>query len=445
MIQSNALGVTAISIGEIDFSWQQVVAVVIVTIIGILIYRFSRRRIKKYADLHDLTSTHLNSITILTNTTIFFLWVLGMIFFLGFNYSFVDFGSFSVTLTGLLGILCLILLAKIADAFLSARIIEEMHHRLDTEFLQSQYGIKEQRSNITKIIQYCLITLVLIAALPILGLDFNFHTFHLRDREIDLMLTKVLSAFLVILLARIIMWMLINLFLYGWYQRNQIDLGKQYAYNQLISYVLYLFAVIIAMQYLGLDFTLLWAGAAALLVGIGIALQQVISDFFSGLVILFERSVEVGDFLDFGNYRGTVKKIGLRASIIETLERKDVILPNSKLVNESVINWTRTRKVTRFEVIVGAAYGSDTKLVKSTLLEAVQGVKGVLYEPKPFVRFINFGDSSLDFSLLFFSEEVMSIEDVKSDIRFAVDAAFRASGIAIPFPQRDVWIKTSNK
>ena len=103
--------------------------------------------------------------------------------------------------------------------------------------------------------------------------------------------------------------------------------------------------MIFALKWMAIDLTLLLAGAAALLVGIGIALQQVISDFFSGLVILFERSVEVGDFLDFGAYRGTVKKIGLRASIIETIERKDVVIPNSHLVNERVTNWSSTRVV----------------------------------------------------------------------------------------------------
>ena len=255
--------------------------------------------------------------------------------------------------------------------------------------------------------------------------------------------TTQLKCSFCLLVARLLLWLTINIFLYGWYKREKIDLGKQYAYNQLLSYVVYFFAVIIAVQSMGINLTLLLAGAAALLVGVGIALQQVISDFFSGLVILFERSVEVGDFLEFDNYKGTVKKIGLRASVIETLESKDVIIPNSYLVNDKVTNWSGPRITTRFDVSVGTAYGSDTTLVRRLLLQAAQETEGVLKVPRPFVRFSDFGDSSLDFVLFFFSDRVRTIEDVKSALRFKIDELFRSHDVQIPFPQRDIWFKNN--
>jgi len=158
-------------------------------------------------------------------------------------------------------------------------------------------------------------------------------------------------------------------------------------------------------------------------------------------VILFERSVEVGDFLDFGTDRGTIKKIGLRASIVETVEKKQIIVPNSQLVNDRVYNWSGKSISTRFEVSVGVAYGSDTQLVKNVLLEAAALTSQVQKEPKPFVRFVGFGDSSLDFELLFYTKRIRYVEDVKSDLRFTIDGLFRTNKIEIPFPQKDVWIK----
>ena len=227
----------------------------------------------------------------------------------------------------------------------------------------------------------------------------NLQPLQINDK-FSISLAQVLTVILIVMIIRLLLWIVINIILYGWYKAKQIDLGKQYAYNQLLSYIIYFIAIIFTLQYLQIDLTLFLAGAAALLVGIGIALQQVFSDFFSGLVILFERSVEVGDFLDIGPERGVVKKIGLRASVLETPQRKDVIVPNSQLVNNRVANWSSTRAMTRFDVEVGVAYGSDTTQVKSLLIDAAARNKNILAYPKPTVRLINFGDNSLDLSLI---------------------------------------------
>ncbi len=332
----------------------------------------------------------------------------------------------------------LIVIARIADKLISSRLLEELESQTQRDIYKDQYGKKSQ-SNITRIVQYALG--IIVATFLIRQFDLD-HTFQFGENQsVSISITEVLLFFLIILVARLLLWLTVNLFLYGWYKREKIDLGKQYAYNQLLAYIVYFFAIIFAVQSMGIKLTLLLAGAAALLVGVGIALQQVISDFFSGLVILFERSVEVGDFLDFGAYRGTIKKIGLRASIVETLERKEVIIPNSHLVNDRVTNWTRTRMTTRFDVSVGTAYGSDTTLVKRLLLEAANATDGVMKNPPAFVRFMDFGASSLDFKVYFFSDKVRNIEDIKSNLRFRIDDIFREHNISIPFPQRDLWFK----
>jgi len=441
-MQANFLESQIFSLGELSFTWGQGALWLILSICTIMVLGFTRRALNKYATAHELPPAQISRISILSYATILLIWLVTSIYVLGLDYSIISRSSIDLKVTGILGVICIILLARIADALISARILEEMENRHALEILQGQYGAKDQRTKIIKLIHYSLITVVLAVAVRLFDADRTLLRFNEgTDSEVTITIINIISAILVVLIARVIFWMLVNLFLYGWYHRNRIDLGKQYAYNQLLSYVIYTFAVIVAMQYLGLNFTLLWAGAAALLVGIGIALQQVISDFFSGLVLLFERSVEVGDFLDFGTYAGTVKKIGLRASIIETLERKDIFIPNSQLVNQNVINLTSTRPITRFQVDVGVAYGSDTAKVKELLLSTVQEVDGVMKSPVPFVRFVDFGSSSLDFSVLFYSVDMIHIEDIKSNIRFAIDQAFRDADIEVPFPQRDVWIK----
>ena len=426
-------------LGEHAFLGRHILLGTVTLILFFFGYKISKKWLHTYSEKHQLPQKTFSSL----NRLLVFNWLIALVIFLSLalalNPVIESIGEYDLTMSNLLLILLVIFIAKLADTFISARIVEEMAARGEEEPVKGVHTAQEKKSDITRIIQYSLITIVLIIILPFLKIDVNLHTVTINDSAIAIKLTNVLSAVLVILFARILVWLSINILLYGWYQNQRIDHGKQYAYNQLLSYIVYMIAFIIALQYVGFNLTLLWAGGAALLVGIGFALQQTISDFFSGLVILFERSLEAGDFLDFGDMQGTVKKIGLRASIVETLERKDLIIPNSKLVNENVINWTKTKPTTRFDVLVGVAYGSDLDLVKQNLLQSAMDVRGVLLSPKPFVRFLNFGDSSLDFGLFFFSMNVTNIEDIKSDLRFKIDQVFRENGVEIPFPQRVVW------
>ncbi|MEM1122094.1 MAG: mechanosensitive ion channel domain-containing protein, partial [Bacteroidota bacterium] len=196
-----------------------------------------------------------------------------------------------------------------------------------------------------------------------------------------------------------------------------------------------------ALHFLQINMTVLWGGLAALLVGVGLGLQQTFNDLFSGLVLLFERGIEVGEILEIDGEVGSLKKIGLRTSVIESRDNITIIVPNSKLVVSNVINWTHYDNKVRFRISVGVAYGSDTALVKKILLKTAKAHPNILKRPAPYVRFTDFGNSSLDFELLFFSKKFITIEDIKSDLRFEIDQKFREAGVTIPFPQRDIWIR----
>lgn len=190
--------------------------------------------------------------------------------------------------------------------------------------------------------------------------------------------------------------------------------------------------------------TFFLAGGAALLVGLGFGLQNIFSDFVSGVAILFEGTIEIGNIIEVEKVIGKVEKISLRNTQVITRDGFLIIIPNHKFVSENVINWSHHNNNVRFSINVKVAYGSDTRLVSNILLECVQKHSLALHKPLPMVRFEDFGDSGLEFKLFFWSKEVFNIEIVLSDIRFMIDKQFREHNISIPFPQRDLHIKRSD-
>lgn len=251
-----------------------------------------------------------------------------------------------------------------------------------------------------------------------------------------------LHAILVLCVVSLSLNFLTSFILKGYFQRSKIDVGSQFAINRLITYFAYFIGVLLVIQAAGFNLIGIWTGAAALLVGIGIGLQQTFNDLICGIIILFERSVKVGDVVELSGHQvGTVRKVGARTSVVETRDDIIIFVPNSKLIGENVTNWSQVERKARFHVGVGVAYGSDTQLVKDILIKAAKAHNRIQDSPPPFVRFLDFGDSSLNFEVLFWSRDMMRIEDTKSDLRFAIDAAFRAQGVEIPFPQRDLWIR----
>ena len=225
-------------------------------------------------------------------------------------------------------------------------------------------------------------------------------------------------------------------------EKYDLDEGKKFAIIKLIKYFLYVLAIILGMESLGFDISLLLAGSAALLVGIGLGLQDIFRDLISGIIILFEGGIKVGDVIEINNLVGLVKEINIRTSKVRTRDGIIIIVPNSTFINQNVINWSNSNKLTRFKVDVGVAYGSDVRLVEKLLVECAEKHEMISSRPKSFARFNNFGDSALEFQLYFWTERIWRIENIKSELRFAIDETFRKNGVTIPFPQRDLHIKS---
>lgn len=264
--------------------------------------------------------------------------------------------------------------------------------------------------------------------------------FSIGERNFSISLLDVLMILFIIILTRIIIWS-IKKALNTRVTHNKLDKGKAYAIKQIVTYLFWTISIVYMLDYVGVKITALLVGSTALFVGLGLGLQDTFKDFVAGFVILMERTVTVGDIVEVDGVIGRVLEVGLRTTFVQTRDDIYLIIPNQRLTNQQVINWSQSKRVTRFSVSVGVAYGSDTKKVKELLLEAVKEHTMVAKNPDPIVHFRDFGNSSLDFMVHFYSSNLFRIETVKSDIRFTIDQKFRENGITIPFPQRDLWIR----
>jgi small-conductance mechanosensitive channel len=226
------------------------------------------------------------------------------------------------------------------------------------------------------------------------------------------------------------------------YKRRQLEEGVQYALNRLLNYVVLGFGGLVALQNLGISITALAGLGAILAVGIGFGLQNIAQNFVSGLILLLERPVKKGDFVVVGENRGTIRSIHARATVITTLDNVDILIPNGDLITEPVVNQTYRDRELRLRIEVGVAYGSDTERVRQTLLRVAQEHPSVVRKNDAYVFFEDFGDSSLDFTLTAWINNPQAQRRVASDLRFAIDRAFREADIEIPFPQRDLHLKS---
>ncbi len=223
--------------------------------------------------------------------------------------------------------------------------------------------------------------------------------------------------------------------------QTQLDLGTQQSLTTGLGYLGFILAAVVAISALGLAMTNLAIVAGALSVGIGFGLQNVVNNFVSGIILLVERPVKVGDWVVVGSHEGYVSRIKVRATELTTFDRSNVFVPNSELISSIVTNMTYADKLGRIIIPVGVAYGSDTRKVQQLLLEVAVAHPQVFQEPCPTALFRGFGDSALDFELRCFLKDVENTVSVTSDLCFAIDAAFRVANIEIPFPQRDVHVR----
>lgn len=252
----------------------------------------------------------------------------------------------------------------------------------------------------------------------------------------------VLDFFVVLgifVLAQLFLW-LGRIFLVRSMLKRRVDKGKQFMVRRIWRTVVYLIASMSALNAIGLDMSVLFAGSAALLVGVGIGLQSFFNDVVSGFVLLFEGGVRVGDELEVDGSVVRVERIDLRSTRVVTRSGDLIVLPNGLFSGRSVRNFTQGLDRTRLDVSVGVAYGTDTELVTRLLTEAMREQAEILESEEVVVVFRDFGDSALVFEVRSWIRSPWTIDRIKSDIRFRIDAKFRANGVVIPFPQRDVHL-----
>ncbi len=218
--------------------------------------------------------------------------------------------------------------------------------------------------------------------------------------------------------------------------------GTRTSLYQLIKYFLWVIAFSSCISILGFNVTILIASSAALLVGLGFGLQNVFSDLISGLFMLFEQKVKIGDVMEVDNIVGRVQHINLRTSVLLTRDGFNIIVPNHKFITDNVVNWTHQNFERRFQLEVGVSYNSDAELVTSILLSCAEAQEDLLKDDvhKPFVRLQDFGESALVFYLIFWTTDIFRVEQVKSNLRYKIVKAFKENHIVIPFPQRDIHI-----
>ena len=429
------------TVGGKEFTYLRILAATLILLFSLGVYLFIARKLlsRFFGETQEQLKSKKRVLQII-RIILFLVILIGLLWSLDMDHNFHKTTQITISTITILQALLIIQFARLLDWFFSKFLIYN-YEKSREGVTQEEYTPRKKfnEKKISQKVQYALYVLAVILILQ----SFNDHIFY-SNGSFELRLSSIFVLILIILIAQLFAWIITQLVLFSYFRKSEVDIGSQYAINQIVKYIIYVLAFFISAQALGLQMTVLLGGLAALLVGVGLGLQQTFNDLFSGIILLFERSVEIGQMVEIDGLIGSVKQIGLRTSIVETRDNVTVIVPNSKLITDKVINWSHYDDKVRFHISVGVAYGSDTELVKEALLQVAKDNIYVLDFPAPLIRFINFGDSSLDFELHFWSRNFMVIEDVKSDIRFAIDKAFREKEIQIPFPQRDVWMRKDN-
>ncbi|RUM98796.1 mechanosensitive ion channel family protein [Pseudaminobacter arsenicus] len=358
--------------------------------------------------------------------------------------SFAQFVSRQIVITGAI-------LATAYIGFLSSRAIAEEGSFANTAVgrrLQERYGTDETMFDQLGLAASVLINILIVAVLlPLVLFQWGF-----QPGDIATWLDKLATGFKIgsfsfspfAIVTGLIVFA-IGYFLTRWFQgwldgsvmaRGKVDTGVRNSIRTVVGYAGLAIAALIGISAAGIDLSNFALIAGGLSLGIGFGLQNVVSNFVSGLILLAERPFKAGDWIVAGAVSGTVKKISVRATEIETFQRQTVILPNSELINSAVGNWTHRNKLGRIEVKVGVAYGSDVRRVHEILLEIARNHPLVLKNPEPFVLFANFGPAALEFEIRAFLADINNGSGVQNDIRFAIIDAFEGAGIPIPSTPR---------
>jgi small-conductance mechanosensitive channel len=294
---------------------------------------------------------------------------------------------------------------------------------------------------------YLLLIISVLSALPQvwkhIGPVLNYPILDVEALKLTLasLISGLLSFYILLVLLKVIRTA-IRIYLF---HRSH---GKEVVSN--IDIIIYNSALVViallSLSFMGLSWKVLLPIAGALGIGIGFGVRDIANNFISGFVVLTSRTVKRGDWITLGDNFGRIVDIGIRTSTLRTLDNIDIIIPNSHLISNELINWSYTDNIVRIHVPVSVSYGSDTSLVRDTLLEVSHQSEYVLNEPAPEARFIGFGDNSLNFELLVWIDlRKIKIPLMKSILNYALWDAFGKKGVEVPFPQRDIWFKNELK
>ena len=341
-------------------------------------------------------------------------------------------GQHYVSVFGLLGFFGLFAFGLLLARFLQSSAIRRLFSRfkLDTNFI----------AIVTMILSVASVVFFTVSAINAAGIPLAW------SAPLPGIKLSLLQIFLLIAMLVAVFWLsshtkrfLFNRFLV----KSGLNRSLQYAIAQIISNAVLVIGIIVVLTNTGINLGALAVFAGAIGVGIGVGLQGIASNFISGLVILAERPISLGDRVEVGETAGQVQRIGARSTVVVTNDNISIIVPNSKFIEDPVTNWTYGDPRVRFRIPVGVAYGSDIEKVRQALIAAGAEHPKSLRDPAPNVFFKEFGESSLDFELVVWSSE-MSHRPAryKSDLNFLIERKLREAEIEIPFPQRDVYIKS---
>ncbi len=343
-----------------------------------------------------------------------------------------DLGKYHISLLGVVAFVGLMGLGLICAKFLQSGAVRRFLSRfkLDANFV----------AVITTILSVAALVFFTISAINGLGIPLAW------SAPMPGVSISLLQIFLLVGLLILVFWIssrtkrfLFNRFLV----HSGLDRSLQYAISQIASNVVLVVGIFIVLQNTGIHLEALTVFAGAVGVGIGFGLQNITSNFISGLVILAERPITIGDRVEVGGVTGQVLKIRARSTVVVTNDNITTIIPNQKFIDSPVTNWTYGDPKVRFRIPVGVAYGSDVEKVRRKLIEAAAEDPHTLEDPAPSVFFVEFGSSSLNFELVAWSNEMSHRpRRYQSDLNFAIDRKFREAGIEIPFPQRDLNIRS---
>ena len=260
--------------------------------------------------------------------------------------------------------------------------------------------------------------------------------------ELQVSVNIVLMTCAVLYLSYVVSWLIQAFLDVEVMTPRNMEHGVKFAIKTLVHYSLIFLGFLVAISVAGIDMSKFAVLAGALGVGIGFGLQNIVNNFISGLILLFERPVKIGDMIAIDNQLGRITRIGLRSTVVETYDRAEVIVPNAELISERVTNWTFTSNMARITLPVGVAYGTPLERVLTALQVVAREHAEVLRDPEPVALFIEFGDSSINFELRAWIGDVNERLRIRSELGLAIDEAFRKNGITIPFPQRDLHLQS---